>query len=255
MKRHVARSVFISDLHLAAERPHVVAAFLAFLEGPGREAERLYVLGDLFEYWAGDDELEDTLNASVAAAFAGLRAAGTAVYFLHGNRDLLVGRDFAQRSGAELIADPTRVDLYGTPTLLMHGDTLCTDDVAYQRFRAHARDARTQALFLSQPLALRRAQLKGLREQSESAKQAKSQDIMDVNAQAVEQVLRAAGYPRLIHGHTHRPARHVHEVDGHACERWVLPDWYDRGGYLVCDAAGCTALPWTHAAAQPQEAR
>jgi UDP-2,3-diacylglucosamine hydrolase len=235
-------SLFISDLHLAPERPEVLMQFFSFLEGPAREAERLYVLGDLFEYWAGDDELEDPLNARVAEGFRALVKAGTAVYFLHGNRDLLVGGGFAQASGAQLIADPTRVDLYGTPTLLMHGDTLCTDDVEYQRFRAYAHDPLTQSLFLAQPLAARRAQLKGLREKSDTAKQAKAAAIMDVNAAAVEDALRAAGYPRLIHGHTHRPARHVHVVDGHACERWVLANWHESAGYLRCDAEGCAAI-------------
>jgi UDP-2,3-diacylglucosamine hydrolase len=238
-------SAFISDLHLAAERPETTAQFFAFVNGPARGAEALYVLGDLFEYWAGDDDLDEELNASVAAGLAALRAAGTRVFFLHGNRDVLIGREFAQQSGAELIADPTLIELYGTPTLLMHGDTLCTDDVEYQRFRARARDARAQAVFLAQPLALRRAQLRGLRAQSEEAKQAKSADIMDVNAGAVVQALRAAGYPRLIHGHTHRPARHVHRVDGRDCERWVLPDWYERPGYLRCDASGCSAVALT----------
>jgi UDP-2,3-diacylglucosamine hydrolase len=141
-----------------------------------------------------------------------------------------------------LITDPTPLDLYGTRTVLMHGDTLCTDDVAYQNFRAYARNPETQARFLAQPLAQRREQMRGMRQHSEQHKQATTAEIMDVSIATVEQALRQHGYPRLIHGHTHRPAHHVHVVDGHTCERWVLNDWYERGGYLRCDQTGCTAL-------------
>ena len=220
----------------------MVEQFDGLIRGPAREAEALYVLGDLFEYWAGDDDLEDPLNASVAEAFSRLRSAGTQIYFMHGNRDLLVGREFAQRAGAMLLEDPALVELYGTATLLMHGDTLCTDDVEYQKFRAYARDPQYQMRFLGLPLAARRAELESLRARSESAKQGKTAEIMDVNEGAVEQALRKAGYPRLIHGHTHRPARHVHVVDGHDCERWVLGDWYGHGSYLRCDASGCASI-------------
>ena len=127
----MAHSLFISDLHLAAERPRIVEQFLSFVVGPARGARALYVLGDLFEYWVGDDDLDDSLNRSVAQAFSTLAAEGTAVYFMHGNRDLLVGSEFARRASARLVDDPTLIGLHGTPTLLMHGDTLCTDDVEY----------------------------------------------------------------------------------------------------------------------------
>ena len=235
-------SLFISDLHLATDRPRIVEQFLAFLAGPARGADALYVLGDLFEYWAGDDDLEDPLNERVARAFAALSGTGTTLAFMHGNRDLLVGREFARRSGARLLGDPTLVDLHGTPTLLMHGDTLCTDDLEYQKFRAYARNEANQARFLALPLAARHAEMENLRARSESAKQDKTSDIMDVNISAVEDALRRAAYPRLIHGHTHRPGRHVHVVDGHTCERWVLGDWYENGSYLRCDANGCSAV-------------
>jgi UDP-2,3-diacylglucosamine hydrolase len=235
-------TLFISDLHLGSERPHVVEQFFAFLTGPARQAEALYVLGDLFEYWAGDDDLEDALNHSVAEAFAALASHGTAVKFMHGNRDVLVGREFATRARAALLEDPTLVDLYGTRTLLMHGDTLCTDDVEYQKFRIYAHDPQNQARFLSRPLSQRRAEMEHLRRCSENAKEGKSAAIMDVNLGAVEKVLRKTGYPRLIHGHTHRPARHLHVVDDHTCERWVLADWYASGSYLRCDANGCTPM-------------
>jgi UDP-2,3-diacylglucosamine hydrolase len=235
-------ALFISDLHLAPERPRILEQFYAFLGGPARETEALYVLGDLFEHWLGDDNGEDPLNAAVAAAFSKLAGSGTAVWFMHGNRDVLVGQDFALRAGAKLLPDPTLVDLYGTPTLLMHGDTLCTDDVEYLRFRAYARDPRNQARFLGQTIAARRAEMEGLRLRNIDAKQGKTAEIMDVNAGAVEQVLREHGYPRLIHGHTHRPCRHVHRIDGRDCERWVLADWYENGSYLRCDADGCTSV-------------
>lgn len=236
-------SLFISDLHLAAERPRIVEQFFDFIGGPAPQAEALYVLGDLFEYWAGDDDVEDPLNRSVAAAFAGLSRGATRVFFMHGNRDLLVGRDFARSAEAELLGDPTVSDLYGTPTLLMHGDTLCTDDVEYQKFRAYARNSENQARFLTLPLAARRAEMEKLRAQSEAAKQTKSAAIMDVNQSAVEDAIRSTGYPpRVIHGHTHRPAHHVHVVDGRTCERWVLADWYDNGSCLRVDAQGCRSI-------------
>jgi UDP-2,3-diacylglucosamine hydrolase len=239
----MSHSLFISDLHLATDRPRIVEQFLAFLAGQARSAAAVYVLGDLFEYWAGDDDLDDPLNARVAGEFAALSAAGAALSFMHGNRDLLVGREFAKRSGAHLLEDPTLVDLHGTPTLLMHGDTLCTDDVEYQKFRAYARDETNQARFLAQPIGKRRAEMEALRARSESAKQGKTSEIMDVNVGAVEDALRRAAYPpRFIHGHTHRPARHLHVVDGHTCERWVLGDWYENGSYLRCDADGCRAV-------------
>jgi UDP-2,3-diacylglucosamine hydrolase len=235
-------TLFISDLHLAPERPRIVEQFFRFLSGPAKGAEALYVLGDLFEYWVGDDDLDDPLNRSVAQAFAELAANGTTVHFMHGNRDLLVGEQFAERSRAQLLPDPTLIELYGQPTLLMHGDTLCTDDLEYQKFRAYAHNPQNQARFLAQPVAARHAELAALRQKSESAKQDKSAEIMDVNAGAVERALRQAGYPRLIHGHTHRPGRHVHRVDDRECERWVLGDWYENGSYVRCSAEGCSAI-------------
>lgn len=235
-------SIFISDLHLCAERSHINQQFFDFIERTASQARALYILGDLFEYWAGDDDLADPFHASVAQALRSLGAQGTSVYVMHGNRDLLIGREFAQRCGAQLIPDPTLLDLEGTPTLIMHGDTLCTDDTEYQKFRAHARNPDYQAQFLAQPLATRREQILDLRAQSERSKQNKSNEIMDVSQSAVAEALRSHGYPRLIHGHTHRPARHVHTVDSQACERWVLNDWYQRGGYLRCDASGCRLI-------------
>lgn len=234
-------TLFISDLHLTAERPHTNQQFFDFLSNVAPAAGALYILGDLFEYWVGDDDTEDALNSSVASALKQLTARGVKVYFMHGNRDFLLGQEFAARAGASLISDPTVIDLYGTRTLLMHGDTLCTDDVEYQKARAHYTNPQVKAQLLQLPLAVRHQQARKLREQSEASKAGMAMQIMDVAAAAVEGVLRQHGYPRLIHGHTHRPARHVHTVDGHACERWVLNDWYTRGGHLYCDAARCTA--------------
>ena len=247
----MSQSFFISDLHLAPDRPRIVEQFFAFLSGPARDANALYVLGDLFEYWVGDDDLDDPLNQSVAKAFAELSAGGTALSFMHGNRDLLVGAEFAERSSARLLEDPTLIDLHGTPTLLMHGDTLCTDDLEYQKFRAYARNAQNQARFLAQTVAARHAEMEALRLRSESAKQDKTAQIMDVNTSAVEEALRRAEYPRLIHGHTHRPARHVHVVDGRSCERWVLADWYENGSYLRCDAGGCSSVSLPRSPKEP----
>lgn len=232
-------TLLISDLHLAPERPAITAQFLRFARDTAAQAQALYVLGDLFEYWAGDDD-DDVLGIQAAAALQALSAGGTRVFLMHGNRDVLMGQALAKRCGATLLADPLLTELHGAPTLLTHGDALCTDDADYQRFRAYARDPANQAKFLAQPLAERREQMRGMRAQSEASKQRKAEAIMDVAPAAVEALLRRHGYPRLIHGHTHRPARHVHEVDGHRCERWVLNDWYERGGYLRCDSAGCT---------------
>ena len=234
-------STFVSDLHLSPERPRINQVFFDFADRTAARAGAVYILGDLFEYWIGDDDLADAFNASVADALLRLSGKGVALHFMHGNRDVLVGQAFAARCGAKLMPDPTLLDLHGTRTLVMHGDTLCTDDIEYQKFRAYAHDPGNQRRFLSQPLAERRQQMLGMRAESEKSKQGKSAEIMDVTQSAVERVLREHGYPRLIHGHTHRPARHVHTVDGRSCERWVLNDWYQRGGYLRCDSGGCKA--------------
>ena len=238
----MSHTLFISDLHLSPERPRIVDSFFGFLKNTAARAEALYILGDLFEYWVGDDDLEEAFNAGVADGLNRLGRGGTVVCLMHGNRDLLLGREFAERCGGKLIAEPLLLDLYGTKTLLMHGDTLCTDDVDYQKFRAYARDPENQRRFLAQPLPDRRKQILGMRAESEKSKQHKPDEIMDVTAASVDGELRVHGYPRLIHGHTHRPGRHLHVVDGRECERWVLPDWYERGGYLRCDAGGCAAV-------------
>lgn len=236
-------SLFVSDLHLCAARPRTTQIFLHFLRETAPRAEALYILGDLFEYWLGDDALADPSHAETAQALAHLASGGTQVFLLHGNRDFLIGEGFAQAAGLRLLNEPTLIDLYGAPTLLMHGDTLCSDDVAYLAFRAKVRDSAWKSAFLAQPLAQREALIQQWRGQSEQEKQHKPEAIMDANPATIADVLRHYGYPRLIHGHTHRPARHSHDVDGHSCERWVLPAWYDEGGYLRCDSSGCAAIP------------
>ncbi len=239
----MSHTLFISDLHLSPETAAANEALVRFLRETAPSADALYVLGDLFEYWIGDEGLEHPFAKAVAAAFRALVDAGVPVYFMHGNRDFLLGQRFAQASGMTILADPAMVDLYGTPTLLMHGDTLCTDDVEYQKFRAMVRNPAWQQAFLAKPVAERIEMARQVRGRSEHAKQAKDMAIMDVAPPSVEEALRRHAHPRLIHGHTHRPARHEHLVDGTTCERWVLADWYDQASYLLCDATGCRLQP------------
>jgi len=231
--------LFISDLHLCTTRPEINRIFFEFLRREAARASDLYILGDLFEYWAGDDDISDDLNHEVASALAACARAGTRVWLMHGNRDFLIGPAFERASGARLLQDPTMLDLFGTKTLVTHGDALCTDDHDYQAFRAQVRSPTWQKEFLAKPLVERKKTIAGARARSEEEKSRKPMEIMDVNRGAVEALLREHGYPRLIHGHTHRPARHEHRVDGRLCERWVLPDWYATGGALVCDESGC----------------
>jgi UDP-2,3-diacylglucosamine hydrolase len=233
----MTRALFISDLHLCPSRPELFEDFIRFMEGPARDCDALYILGDLFEYWIGDDDLADPFNASVADALSKLASGGPQIFFMAGNRDFLIGPLFAQRARLKLLDDGTVIELNGQRVALCHGDTLCTDDLDYQRFRSMVRAASWQQRFLSQPLQDRRAQVEDMRRQSELSKQTKSMEIMDVSADAVDALLRKLGYPAvLIHGHTHRPARHAHKVDGHAITRQVLSDWRGQGApVLVMD--------------------
>lgn len=238
----MAASFFISDLHLTPERPKSTESFLAFLRNTAGQAERLYILGDLFEYWVGDEALAEPMPAQIAEALRELGSDGTQVFFMHGNRDFLVGAQFIKAAGLQLLPDPSVVTLYGAPTLLMHGDTLCTDDVDYLNFRKMVRDPDWQTKFLAKSVAERKQFAESMRSESEKSKKIKSMSIMDVSTAAVESELRQHGYPRLIHGHTHRPATHEHLVDGHVCERRVLADWYEQGSYLACDSDGCESI-------------
>jgi UDP-2,3-diacylglucosamine hydrolase len=234
------RTLFISDLHLDEARPEATARFERFLGEVATGADALYILGDLFEYWVGDDSVELALPARACAA---LREAAARIptRFMHGNRDFLVARGFSEATGVALIGDPTIVDLYGTRTLLLHGDTLCTDDHAYQAFRARVRDPAWQAAALAQPLGTRVAIAQQMRLESEGAKQGKATDIMDVSPAAVEKAFADSGCDVMIHGHTHRPGRHAYRVAGRERVRWVLPDWYGAGGYLEASPEGIRA--------------
>lgn len=237
-KPGAGRTYFVADLHLTDERPAATGRFFRFLQDEVAGADALYILGDLFEAWIGDDHDEAVAN-DTAQRLATLVAAGTPVYFMHGNRDFMLAGRYAARSGMTLLADPTQIDLYGMPTLLMHGDTLCIDDTAYQDFRRRVRHPLTRALLRYLPRTLRSRMARQARAGSEAAKAHKAAKIMDVNEAEVVRVMREHRVGRLIHGHTHRPAQHAHQVDGRECERWVVPDWYARWGYVVCDAAGC----------------
>ncbi len=223
------QALFISDLHLSEERPEANERFFSLLEARARDAGALYILGDFFEYWIGDDDLAWPFNAVVAGSLRELSRSGVALYFMHGNRDFLIGERFCAATGARLLDDPTVIDLDGEKTLLMHGDTLCTDDLDYQNWRRTARSSAWQAAFLAKPLDERRKAVGGMREKSKEVVAAKPAEIMDVNQDAVRQAMESHGVRRLIHGHTHRPGHHRVAGGG---ERWVLPDWYGRGGYL-----------------------
>lgn len=240
MKAEPRPTLFVSDLHLSPDQPATLARFLAWLRDEAAGAEAVYILGDLFEAWPGDDFIDQPAAAAVAQALHRLPEHGTRLYLLHGNRDFMLGQAFCRASGATLLPDPSRIQLYGETAVVMHGDSLCTDDQAYQDLRRTLRDPAWQAAVLAKPLAERVAMARQMREQSEADKTGKSDAIMDVNADAVAEAFRRTGCRCLVHGHTHRPARHDLSVDGVARTRWVLPDWYDgKGGYLRCGPAGC----------------
>ncbi|MFN7571209.1 MAG: UDP-2,3-diacylglucosamine diphosphatase [Betaproteobacteria bacterium] len=229
--------VFVSDVHLSAAQPRTRARFLRFVRQDAVRHAELLILGDLFEYWVGDD-----LSAEAADTIAALRTladGGTRLFLMHGNRDLLLGAAFATAAGATLLPDPTLARVGGHSVLLAHGDAFCTDDAGYMRFRRFARGVLAQRGFLSLPAALRWALVRRARAASEDSKRGKPPAIMDVAPVAVAAALRAADAALLIHGHTHRPAVHRLDIDGRRCERWVLPDWdfdgAERGGYIAFD--------------------
>lgn len=237
-------TLFVSDLHLDPARPAITDLFLDFLRGEARQAEALYILGDLFEAWIGDDTPSPAADA-VAAELHALAASGVPVYFMAGNRDFLVGEDYARRAGFRILPDPTVIDLYGRPTLLMHGDLLCTDDVAYQQFRAQTRDPAFIAQFLSQPLAARvafaqqaRAASQARQSELKQGDRAQFETVTDVAPAEVDATFARYGVDRIIHGHTHRPAIHALQVGELSCTRVVLGDWYEQGSVLRVDADG-----------------
>jgi len=228
----VPATLFISDLHLAPERPVTIECFLGLLRKRAREAQALYILGDLFDAWIGDDD-DQPPYPEIRAALRGLTESGTDCYLMHGNRDFLIGRAFARDTGCKLLADPTPVDLAGTPTLLMHGDLLCTDDVPYQKFRRRIRNPLVRRLFLWKSLSERRAIAADYRRKSGAAIAEKTQAIMDVNQRTVEKYMRRFSAQRLIHGHTHRPADHSFMLDGNPVTRLVLTEWHTNRGEVL----------------------
>ena len=231
-------TLFISDLHLCGERPAITRLFLDFLRRRAGKADALYILGDLFEYWIGDEAVKQEEFQIVVRGLRDLTANETPVLVMHGNRDFLMARDFEKATGCRLLPDPTLVELHGTPTLLMHGDTLCTDDIEYMAFRAKVRDTGWQQEFLGKSMAERDAIVRNYREISKNSTSNKKPEIMDVNQKAVENVMREYNVQRLIHGHTHRPKEHVFELDGQPARRIVLGDWYEQGSVLSVDASG-----------------
>jgi UDP-2,3-diacylglucosamine hydrolase len=238
-------SLFIADLHLDASRPHITDLFERYLAGDEvRQADALYILGDLVEAWVGDDD-DAELPTRIARATRAVQAAGVPVWFMHGNRDFLLGQDYADRAGLTLLEDGVVHDLYGRPTLLMHGDTLCTDDVAYQAVRRQVRTPAWKANILAMPLQARRAFAAQARADSRAHTGSAMETIMDVNADAVAGAMRAAGVTRLIHGHTHRPAVHDFSLDGQPAQRIVLGDWYEQGSVLrvATDSVELRGLP------------
>jgi UDP-2,3-diacylglucosamine hydrolase len=231
-------TLFISDLHLDPERPAVTELFLGFLATRARKADAVYILGDLFEAWIGDDDASP-LNLEVIQGIRACADAGTPVFVMHGNRDFLLGERFAMQSRCTLLADPERIDLYGTPTLLMHGDLLCTDDTEYLAFRKMVRDSGWQSELLAKPLAVRREMAAEMRRSSREKTAGKPESIMDVNPAAVLDAMTRHAVVQLIHGHTHRPGVHSLQIAGQPARRYVLGDWYDQGSMLECNRDGC----------------
>ncbi|MGO9947296.1 MAG: UDP-2,3-diacylglucosamine diphosphatase [Steroidobacteraceae bacterium] len=230
-------TLFISDLHIDASRDDITEQFLKFLKAEAAAAAALYILGDLFESWIGDDA-PDAAQSAVIAGLHELTSSGVACFVMHGNRDFLLAAEFSRASGARLLPDPLIVTLYGEPVLVMHGDALCTDDRAYQRLRATVRDAAWQKQFLALSIEARRALAGAARAGSQAHTAAMENTITDVNSDSVAAALRAAGTATLLHGHTHRPAIHAIEVDGKPRTRIVLGDWYHQGSVLRWDEDG-----------------
>lgn len=231
-------TLFISDLHLSQSRPDKLDLLQEFLAGPARTADGLYILGDLFEAWAGDDD-RTPLHENIIQMLAEYTIQGNKLYFMRGNRDFLVGNRFIRETGAKLIPDPTVIRLYGTPTLLMHGDSLCSKDIAYQLYKKCVNNPPAIALFRSLPYPIRKRIWHGVRQLTVSSSQRKSPEIVDVHQPTVEKTMKQYGVHDLIHGHTHKQAVHQFSLDGKTARRYVLGDWYDKDSVLVTDEG-----PW-----------
>ena len=230
-------TLFVSDVHLNSARANIVRAFIAFLDQKARHADALYILGDLFDEWLGDDD-DKAPHAEVSDALAALTATGLPVSVVQGNHDFLLGKKFARRSGCKLLGDDTVIDVYGTSTLIMHGDTLCTRDVDYLAFRNMARNPIMQKMFLAMPLRIRAEKAAKIRNESSNDTALKSDAIMDVTPEAVDKVMEKYKVRHLIHGHTHRPAIHNFQLDDGEATRIVLGDWYEQDSVLIWDEAG-----------------
>lgn len=236
-------ALFVSDTHLQPESPHTAEVFLNFLHRVAPRTRQLYILGDLFEYWAGDDDLDAAFNACVVAALRALHDSGVALFWIAGNRDFLVDVAFMQATGATSLPDPSVVTIAGQAVVITHGDAQCTDDIAYQAFRLQVRSIAWQRQFLAMPLEKRLAAIAQMRAQSQAAQRDKTNVIMDVNAQAIDGLFAKTGTSLMIHGHTHRPGTHEATVEGRRVVRHVLPDWdfengMARGGAIAIDANG-----------------
>jgi UDP-2,3-diacylglucosamine hydrolase len=225
--------LFISDLHIAIEKPEITQRFLLFLTSRATKAKALYILGDLFDVWIGDDDQTPPLN-KIRRHLKQLTASGISVFLQPGNRDFLLGQEFCHATGVQLLGDYVVIDLFGTPTLLTHGDLLCTDDLAYQAFRVKSHSPEWRQSVLAKPLLIRLLAARWYRFRSFLHKRKKSQEIMDVNASTVVDVMQRYGCFRLVHGHTHRPAVHNFEINGQAAQRFVLADWTKDEGKILC---------------------
>ena len=230
-------TLFISDLHLEANRPKIADQFLRFLETEALHAERLYILGDLFESWVGDDDPNEHY-AWIKQALRKLTRRDVPVFFMHGNRDFMIGEVFAEETGVMVIEDPSIIEIYGNSVLLSHGDAYCTDDVEYQGMREMSRNPEWQAMMLGKSLEERLLFAAQARATSKASSSSINEDITDVNTDAIDEALRAAGVYIMVHGHTHRPAVHDFAVDGQPARRIVLGDWYDQGSLIRWDENG-----------------
>lgn len=236
-----AITYFIADLHLAQNRPDITACFLSFLKNEAKEAETLYILGDLFEYWIGDDDKSPFIE-NIANGLQALKKFGVKIYYIHGNRDFLLGARFAKKSGMTLLPEIETIELYDEKIVIMHGDTLCTKDIGYQKFRRKSRSWWWQAIVKSLPLFVRRKMAENYRQQSAEATAIKSQDIMDVTEEEVVKCLEENNSQLIIHGHTHRPKVHTLIANNKGAKRIVLGDWYEQGAWLKVDKNGFELL-------------
>lgn len=231
-------TLFIADLHLSILRPDITDCFLSFMQHEAIKAEALYVLGDLFEFWIGDDD-NSPFHTTIKQAFKNLTDAGVACYFIQGNRDFLLGKRFCKETGITLLPDTAVIDLYGTPTVILHGDTLCTMDEKYQEFRRTVHQPWLQCLFNNIPLFIRRRIVSHIQNKIRNEKKTKHMSIMDVTPDEVIALFESNNVTHMIHGHTHRPKVHQHQTSNGVAKRIVLGDWYTQGSVLVCDENGC----------------